>query len=79
MYAFVDKQPDAFGVEAIWEVLQVAASAYGRNAARAENPSLLSPRAQRDAALAPQIEAVLNANFKVCGATGSGSRSTSRE
>ena len=43
-------------------------SAYRRHAARAKNPSLLSPRAQRDAHLAPKIEAVWNANFQVYGA-----------
>jgi putative transposase len=68
MYAFVDKQRDAFGVEPVCEVLQIAPSAYRRYAARARDPSLLSPRAQRDAALAPKIEAVWNANFQVYGA-----------
>jgi transposase InsO family protein len=68
MYDFVDKQRDAFGVEPVCEVLQIAPSAYRRYAARARDPSLLSPRAQRDAALAPRIEAVWNANFQVYGA-----------
>ncbi len=68
MYAFVDKQRDAFGVEPVCEVLQIAPSAYRRYAARSKDPSLLSPRAQRDAALAPKIEAVWNANFQVYGA-----------
>ena len=68
MYAFVDKQRDAFGVEPICEVLQIAPSAYRRYAARAKDPSLLSLRAQRDAALAPKVEAVWNANFQVYGA-----------
>ena len=68
MYDFVDKQRDAFGVEPVCEVLQIAPSAYRRYAARARDSSLLSPRAQRDAALAPKIEAVWNANFQVYGA-----------
>lgn len=68
MYAFIDEQRAAFGVEPICEVLQVAPSAYRRHAARARDPSLLSPRAQRDAELTPKIEQVWNANFQVYGA-----------
>jgi transposase InsO family protein len=68
MYAFIDEQRAAFGVEPICEVLQVAPSAYRRHAARARDPSLLSPRAQQDAELAPKIEQVWNANFQVYGA-----------
>ena len=68
MYAFIDEQRDAFGVEPICEVLQVAPSACRRHAARAREPSLLSSRAQRDAELTPKIEQVWNANFQVYGA-----------
>jgi hypothetical protein len=68
IYAFIDEQRDTFGVEPICEVLQVAPSAYCRHAARARDPSLLSPRAQRDAEPAPKIEEVWNANFQVHGA-----------
>ena len=68
MYAFIDKQRDAFGVEPICEVLQVAPSAYRRHAARRRDPCLLSRRAQRDADLMPKIEQVWNANFQVYGA-----------
>jgi hypothetical protein len=68
MYAFVDEYRHAHGVEPICEVLQVAPSAYRRHAARARDPSLQSPRAQRDAELAPKIEQVWNANFQVYGA-----------
>jgi len=68
MYAYIDEQRSAFGVEPTCEVLQVARSAYRRHAARARDPSLLSPRAQRDAEMAPKIEQVWNANFQVYGA-----------
>jgi transposase InsO family protein len=68
MYAFIDEQRSAFGVEPICDVLQIAPSAYRRHAARAKDPSLLSPRAQRDAELRPRIQAVWNANFQVYGA-----------
>jgi putative transposase len=60
-YALIDEQRDEFGVEPICEVLKVAPSAYRRHAARARDPSLLSPRTQRDAELAPKIEQVWNA------------------
>ena len=68
MYAFIDEQRAAFGVEPICEVLQVAPSAYRRHAERAKDSSLLSSRAQRDAELAPKIEQVWHANFQVYGA-----------
>jgi putative transposase len=68
MYAFIDDQRSTFGVEPICQVLQVAPSAYRRHAARHRDPSLLSPRAQRDAELAPKITQVWNANFQVYGA-----------
>jgi putative transposase len=56
------------------EILKLASAFFAqaeldrRHAARAKDPSLLSLRAQRDAALAPKIEAVWNANFQVYGA-----------
>jgi hypothetical protein len=53
MYDFVDKQRDAFGVEPICEVMQIAPSAYRRHAARAKDPSVLSQRARRDDELRP--------------------------
>lgn len=68
MYDLIDHQRDAFGVEPICEVLQIAPSAYRRHAARTRNPSLLSPRAQREAELCPRIEQVWNSNFQVYGA-----------
>ena len=68
MYAFIDEQREAFGIEPICKVLQVAPSAYRRHAARRRDPSLCSRRAQRDAELVPKIEQVWNANFQVYGA-----------
>ena len=68
MYDFIDQQRHTFGIEPICEVLQVAPSAYRRHAARRKDPSLISRRAQRDAALIPQIEQVWNDNFQVYGA-----------
>jgi len=48
--------------------LQVAPSAYRRNAARQRNPELRSDRAKRDEALIPHIERVWDDNLKVYGA-----------
>jgi transposase InsO family protein len=68
MYALVDEHRDTQGVEPICAVLQIAPSAYRRHAARRHDPSLRSPRAQRDSELLPRIEQVFNANLQVCGA-----------
>ncbi len=68
MYAFIDEHRHAERVEPICDVLQVAPSAYRRHPARTRDPSLLSPRAQRDAQLQPKIQQVWNSNFEVYGA-----------
>ena len=68
IYALVDGHRDAFGVEPICTVLQIAPSAYRRYAARRRNPDLQSHRARRDSKLMPKIEAVWNANLQVYGA-----------
>jgi len=68
IYALVDGHRDAFGVEPICTVLQIAPSAYHRYAARRRNPDLQSHRARRDSKLMPKIEAVWNANLQVYGA-----------
>ena len=68
MRAFVDQHRDVHGVEPICRVLQIAPSGYRRHTARLPTPALCSPRAQRDAALAPHIERVWQANLQVYGA-----------
>ena len=47
--------------------MQVAPSAYWREAARERQPALCPPRRQRDTALLPQIERVFKANMSVYG------------
>lgn len=64
---FVNEQRQHFGVESICKALQIAPSGYWRHTARRRNPALLSARAQRDAALAPQIERVWTSNLQVYG------------
>ncbi|MDP2416322.1 MAG: IS3 family transposase [Hydrogenophaga sp.] len=65
---FVDQHRQAYGVESICKVLQIAPSGYWRHAARQRNPQLRSPRAQRDDTLVPHIERVWQANMRVYGA-----------
>ena len=57
-----------FGVESICQVLQMAPSCYWRHAARRRRPELRSARAQRDQALAADIQRVWHANWQVYGA-----------
>ena len=66
--AFIDQQRDAFGVEPVCKVLQVAPSAYRRHAARQRNPERRSARARRDDLLMAHIQRVWDANMQVYGA-----------
>ncbi len=68
MNTFVDVHRDAFGVEPICAVLQIAPSGYRRHAARVRDPSRRCARAQRDDVLMPEIERVWQANLEVYGA-----------
>ncbi|UIF88053.1 IS3 family transposase (plasmid) [Cupriavidus necator] len=66
--AFVDEHRDAFGVEPICQVLQIAPSCYRRHAARLRDPSRRSARAIRDERLRPAIKRVWEDNMQVYGA-----------
>ena len=68
MNTFVDTHRDAFGVEPICHVLQIAPSGYRPHAARQRNPALRCTRAQRDDVLIPKIERVWQTNLQVYGA-----------
>jgi transposase InsO family protein len=68
MNAFVDEHRDAFGVEPICRVLQIAPSGYRRHAARWRNPALRCARAQRDDRLIQHIKRVWHSNLGVYGA-----------
>jgi len=65
---FIDQHRQAYGVESICKVLQVAPSGYWRYAAQRRNPALRSKRAKNDEVLASQIERVWQANMQVYGA-----------
>jgi putative transposase len=66
--AFIDRHREAFGVEPVCKVLQVAPSAYRRHAALLREPHRRCARAKRDEALMPQIERVWQSNMQVYGA-----------
>ncbi|WP_440870864.1 IS3 family transposase [Variovorax atrisoli] len=68
LMGFIDKHRDAFGVEPLCTVLQVAPSAYRRHAALLREPHKRCARAHRDEMLMPQIERVWQANMQVYGA-----------
>ena len=67
MTAFIDEHGDAYGVEPICSVLPIAPSTYHAHKARQADPSRLSGRAKRDAALKVEIERVWNENRQVYG------------
>ena len=68
MTAFIDDQRNAYGVEPICSVLPIAPSTYYAQKVRQADPSRLSGRAKRDAALKVEIERVWNENRQVYGA-----------
>lgn len=67
MIAFIDDHRGAHGVEAICKVLPIAPSTYHDHVARLVDPSRLSARARRDAALKNEVRRVFEANFRVYG------------
>ncbi len=67
MIAFIDEHRRRHGVEPICRVLPIAPSTYHAHAARAPIPARLPARAQRDAALKPEIRRVFEENFRVYG------------
>ena len=68
MRTFIDQHRQAYGVESICKILQVAPSGYWRYAAQRRNPALRCARAKSDEVLAPQIERIWQANMQVYGA-----------
>ncbi len=68
MVAFIDGHREVYGVEPICAVVPIAPSTYYEQKVRAADPSRLPARAQRDAALQPEIERVWRANRRVYGA-----------
>ena len=67
MIAFIDDQRKAYGVEPICKVLPIAPSTYHADVACRRDPSGLSARARRDAALKIEVRRVFKENFSVYG------------
>lgn len=65
--AFIDAHRSDYGVEPICAVLPIAPSTYSEPKAREVDPSRLSTRAKRDAALRLEVQRVWNENFQVYG------------
>ena len=61
MVRFIDAYREAHGVEPICAVLPIAPSTYYEQRARERDPSRVPARAQRDAALRPEIQRVFDA------------------
>ncbi len=61
MVRFIDAHREAHGVEPICAVLPIALSTYYEAKARARDPSRIPARAQREAALRPEIQRVFDA------------------
>jgi transposase InsO family protein len=68
MIAFIDEHREAYGVEPICRVIEIAPSTYHAHAAARRDPQKRSARARRDEALKAQIQAVHDANLGVYGA-----------
>lgn len=56
--SFIDQHRNAFGVEPLCKILQVAPSAYRRHSALLRQPHKRCARAKRDELLMPQIQRV---------------------
>jgi transposase InsO family protein len=67
MVRFIDAHREAYGVEPICAMLPIAPSTYYEQKARHADPTRLPVRAQRDAALRPEITRVWDANRRVYG------------
>ncbi|MBF53932.1 MAG: IS3 family transposase [Confluentimicrobium sp.] len=67
MVEFVEAHRDAHGVEPICTVLPIAPSTYYSHLAKRADPTRLSDRARRDAALRPEIRRVFEENWRVYG------------
>ena len=67
MIAFIDDHRQAHGVEPICKVLPIALSTYHAHVAKRVDPSRLSARDRRDAALKEEVRRVFDANFRIYG------------
>ena len=68
MVRFIDEQRGTYGVEPICQVVPIAPSTYYEARAREADATRLPARAQRDAALCPEIQRVWDEHQQVYGA-----------
>ena len=68
MVAFIDRHREAYGVAPICAVLPIAPATYYETKARQADPTRRPARAQREAALRPEVERVWRTNRRVYGA-----------
>lgn len=68
MVAFIDEHRDAYGVEPMCDLLQIAPSTYYEHRSRAADPDRRPARVKRDEKLRSQIWRVWNENHAVYGA-----------
>jgi putative transposase len=68
MVSFIEDRREVYGVEPICDVLPIAPSTYYAHKAIQANPSLRSPRAQRDEWLKGEIQRVWKENRELYGA-----------
>ncbi len=68
MRAFIDAHRQTYGVEPICKLLQVAPSAYRRQAAARRDPTRRCARAQRDELLRTHLKRIWQDNLQVYGA-----------
>ena len=73
MKHFISEHRDNFGVEPIYNVLQIAPSGYRRYAALLRDPHKHCTQARCKTALSSEIEQVWQANLQVCSADEVGS------
>ena len=66
-FAQADDHRQAHGIEPICRVLPIALSTYHAHVAKRVDPSRLSARDRRDAALKEEVRRVFEANFRVYG------------
>ena len=67
MIAFIDDHRGVHGVEPICKVLPIAPSTYRAHVAKRADPTRLSARARRDAALKIEVRRIFEENFGVYG------------
>ena len=61
MTSFIDEHRGEYGVEPICRILPIAPSTYHERMAQRRDPSRLSPRAQHDDAMKPEVRRVFDA------------------